>query len=116
MKNTEKQPASVSQTNKPDNDFPGYPQYPPSEDIYAMGKKEADIDPENPTTNKAADVIESRETPNEKAFKDDVSGSDLDIPGTELDDSLEAVGSEDEENNYYSIGGDNHNDLEEDQQ
>jgi hypothetical protein len=39
MKNTEKQPASVSQTNKPDNDFPGYPQYPPSEDIYAMGKR-----------------------------------------------------------------------------
>jgi hypothetical protein len=24
------------------------------------------------------------------------------------------IGSEDEENNHYSIGGDNHNDLEED--
>jgi hypothetical protein len=29
----------------------------------------------------------------------------------ELDDKQEEIGSEDEENNYYSIGGDNHNDL-----
>jgi len=41
-------------------------------------------------------------------------GADLDIPGVELDDSDEAIGEEDEENNYYSLGGDNHNDLEED--
>jgi hypothetical protein len=33
---------------------------------------------------------------------------------SELDDKQEEIGSEDEENNYYSIGGDNHNDLEED--
>jgi hypothetical protein len=32
----------------------------------------------------------------------------------ELDDKHREIGSEDEENNYYSIGGDNHNDLEED--
>jgi len=31
-----------------------------------------------------------------------------------LDDQQESVGSEDEENNYYSLGGDAHNDLEED--
>ena len=41
-------------------------------------------------------------------------GADLDIPGAELDDPDEAVAEEDEENNYYSLGGDNHNDLEED--
>ena len=116
MKNPEKHSAPAKQTKEEDTDFPGYPEYPPSEDIYAMNKKEADIDPENPTTNKAVDVIETRETPNEKGFKDDVSGSDLDIPGAELDDSLEDIGSEDEENNHYSIGGDNHNDLEEDQE
>ncbi len=40
--------------------------------------------------------------------------NDLDIPGSELDDDQEDIGSEDEENNYYSIGGDNHNELEED--
>jgi hypothetical protein len=45
---------------------------------------------------------------------DKESGSDLDIPGAELDDELEMIGSEDEENNYYSLGGDDHNDLDED--
>jgi hypothetical protein len=44
---------------------------------------------------------------------DSMPGDDLDIPGAELDDANEAVGEEDEENNYYSLGGDNHNDLEE---
>lgn len=40
--------------------------------------------------------------------------TDLDIPGAELDDKNEALGEEDEENNYYSLGGDRHDDLEED--
>ena len=39
---------------------------------------------------------------------------ELDIPGSELDDDVEEIGSEDEENNYYSLGGDQHDDLEED--
>lgn len=43
----------------------------------------------------------------------DFSGKDLDIPGSELDDDKEEIGSEDEENNGYSLGGDNHEDLEE---
>jgi len=34
---------------------------------------------------------------------------DLDIPGSELDDHQENIGSEDEENNYYSLGGEDHN-------
>jgi hypothetical protein len=51
---------------------------------------------------------------NEKDFEDDVSGSDLDIPCSELDDEQENIGREDEENNHYSIGGDDHNNLEED--
>lgn len=50
---------------------------------------------------------------NEKDFEEDVSGHDLDIPGDELDDENEAIGSEDEENNYYSVGGDRHHNLEE---
>ncbi|MEP7108319.1 MAG: hypothetical protein ABI760_10050 [Ferruginibacter sp.] len=37
----------------------------------------------------------------------------LDIPGAELDDADKKIGEEDEENNYYSLGGDDHNDLEE---
>ena len=48
-----------------------------------------------------------------KNFEEDMTGGDLDIPGSELDDDQELIGSEDEENNHYSIGGDNHNDLEE---
>lgn len=43
----------------------------------------------------------------------DFTGDDLDIPGVELDDDMESTGSEDEENNSYSIGGDAHDDLEE---
>jgi len=40
------------------------------------------------------------------SLKSDVSGSDLDVPGAEADDDNEAIGEEDEENNYYSLGGD----------
>jgi hypothetical protein len=51
---------------------------------------------------------------NELDFEEDMTGEDLDIPGSELDDGQESMGSGDEENNYYSLGGDNYNDLEED--
>ena len=99
--------------NKDATEFPGYPLYPPGEDIYSRAKEEQDIDPEDPTRFK--DFNEDADQWNEKDFKDDVSGSDLDIPGSENDDEQEAIGAEDEENNYYSLGGDNHNDLEENQ-
>lgn len=36
----------------------------------------------------------------------DFAADDLDIPGSELDDRNEMIGSEDEENNSYSLGGD----------
>ena len=86
--------------------------YPASEDIYSQSKEEADIDPENITAAKAPN--EDDEAGNEKDFNEDRSGNDLDIPGAELDDDDEAAGNEDEENNHYSLGGDNHNDLDED--
>lgn len=35
----------------------------------------------------------------------DFGGQDLDVPGAELDDSDEAIGEEDEENNSYSLDG-----------
>ena len=44
---------------------------------------------------------------NEDSFKNNISPSDLDIPGEELDDADENIGEEDEENNDYSLGGDN---------
>ncbi|MBW4362278.1 hypothetical protein [Flavobacterium taihuense] len=51
---------------------------------------------------------------NEKDFGDDKAVGDLDIPGSELDKNQKRFGSEDVENDYYSLGGDDHNDLEED--
>ena len=79
-------------------EIPGYAkrEYPPEEDIYRRNEKlffigegsDANIDDvktENPLT-----------------------GEGLDVPGAELDDASEEIGAEDEENNYYSLGGDNH--------
>ena len=40
--------------------------------------------------------------------------TDLDVPGSELDDENENIGEEDEENNYYSLGGDRQESNEED--
>jgi hypothetical protein len=48
-----------------------------------------------------------------RGYNDDVTGRDLDVPGSKIDDQQANVGSEDEEKNYYSLGGDDHNDLEE---
>lgn len=92
-------------------EFSGYPLYPTSEDIYYRGKEEHDIDPED--FSKLKSPNQKPEDKNAKNFEDDMTGGDLDIPGSELDDGQEALGSEDEENNYYSLGGDNHVDLEE---
>lgn len=92
--------------------FPGYPLYPPSEDIYNQGTKEKELNPDDLSENKPPKEKEG--SMNEKGFDDDMSGDDLDVPGSELDDQQESVGSEDEENNYYSVGGDEHNNLDED--
>ncbi|MDD4993896.1 MAG: hypothetical protein PHR83_16875 [Paludibacter sp.] len=77
--------------------LPGYPTYPAGEDIYEQAKQEMEIDPEEISK-----------------LKEDNNEDTLDIPGSELDNAQEEIGSEDEENNYYSLGGDNHDNLEED--
>jgi hypothetical protein len=51
---------------------------------------------------------------NEGSFNRNITGSDLDVPGSADDDGDEEVGEEDEENNSYSLGGDNHDDNPED--
>lgn len=48
-------------------------------------------------------------------IQEELKQSDLDIPGAESDDSNENIGEEDEENNYYSLGGDRMENLENDQ-
>ncbi|MFY7860908.1 MAG: hypothetical protein ACOVP5_01680 [Chitinophagales bacterium] len=103
--------AQNGSSNKAMIDYPGYPIYPASEDIYSKNKKEMELNPENPLEHKNPNHKPG--SMNEKEFEDDMSGDDLDVPGSELDDQMEEIGSEDEENNYYSLGGDNHNDLDE---
>lgn len=70
--------------------------YPSSEDIY-------DQEPHISLDDEAAPEWLNDTVPMEK---------NLDVPGSELDDAQEAVGSEDEENNYWSLGSENHEDLE----
>lgn len=92
--------------------FPDYPLYPPSEDIYNIYKKEEEVDIEHPYSGKTA-VDKTKPMTLKEQEEDDFIADDLDIPGAELDDEQEFIGSEDEENNYYSLGGDNHEDLDE---
>jgi hypothetical protein len=84
-----------------DKKFP-LPEYKAADDIYNRAKEESLDEEDQPGKGKS---------PEDKSLDDG-----LDIPGTELDDADEAIGEEDEENNYYSLGGDNHDDLEESQE
>jgi hypothetical protein len=91
---------SKSDSDYNDGKFPGYPKYPSSEDIYNNAKELSELDPEDLTKRKAPNELP--DTPNEKDFRTVKTGDDLDVPGAELDDEAEDIGSEDEENNYYS--------------
>lgn len=71
--------------------------YPSSEDIYNQDE---------------AIPLSAEETPEYLKETSEEMGSNLDVPGSELDDDQQQIGSEDEENNYWSLGGDNHEDLE----
>jgi len=129
-----------------EDNLPGYPYYPASEDIVG-NEKRADVDVEDLSRShhqrqdelkkNAASEMDSDQT---EIFLDndsditaddlyaigrrdgmpdggedetlipkvsigpDLMGGDLDVPGSELDDESEDIGSEDEENNYYSRG------------
>jgi hypothetical protein len=149
---------------KINEDLPGYPHYPASEDILnpsndmerlnvnveniARGGKVNDLTPETGVAasgmNRTQDDLDEEDdlgiVPGTEAdvTKEDLlllgekdqdmdmgedeaiqnqglglTGDDLDVPGEELDDQNEELGEEDEENNYYSLGGDNHESLDE---
>lgn len=83
--------------------LPGYPEYPESEDIYSKYEEEEDIDPESISDKKESPEKEIDESSLKKDLGEGLPGRDLDIPGSELDDKMEDIGSEDEENNYYSM-------------
>ena len=103
------------ESNNDGDNLPGYPTYPESEDIYNNYLEEKDINAEDISKKKEFNEKYKVVSNPGKNLTDEFSGDDLDIPGTELDDDMEVIGSEDEENNYYSLGGDDHDDLEEDQ-
>jgi len=68
----------------------------------------ADVDEEDADIENAGldNTDEDGELLNENASGDGLSGSELDVPGSEDDDEDEATGREDEENNAYSLGAD----------
>ena len=105
-------PKIIGAENK--TDLPGYPIYPASDDIYNTDKEESDVDPEDISHLKSPNEKDEPREGTDKVFYDKEAGSDLDVPGNEADEKEENAGSEDEENNFYSLGGDDHNDLEED--
>lgn len=147
-----------------DQDLPGYPHYPPEEDIMnpqhgfkkinadeelansrnlsgrIVGSRQENADEiqqpddddlkivrgtEADVTKEDLDLLGDRDSDEDlgddelvhaKARVDDIpEEGDLDVPGSDLDDEEEELGEEDEENNYYSLGGDRHENLEEDQ-
>ncbi|MBY0424608.1 MAG: hypothetical protein K2Q22_03140 [Cytophagales bacterium] len=84
--------------------FDGYPLYPSSEDIYENGTRtEFEEDPLDVPV-RALTEDDAFQNYQELDFNEEVFGEDLDVPGSELDDLQESVGSEDEENNFYSLG------------
>jgi len=105
----------VQESNTDSDHLPGYPAYPESEDIYENDRKEEDVNPEDVFKKKEISKKYKTEGNPDMELENEFSGDDLDIPGAELDDDMETIGSEDEENNYYSLGGDNHDNLDEDQ-
>ncbi len=113
-----------------ERDFPGYPHYPAGEDAtqpqnnngflstdvpkredndttidsddeIVMGT-EADITPEEQELLASTDDYEKLDITDQDG--DELVEGGLDVPGSELDDADEALGEEDEENNYYSLG------------
>jgi hypothetical protein len=105
-------PFDIMKTDEKKSNIREYPLYPESDDIYIRFNRDDDLNPEDISNRKkTGDEIPSDA---ENEFNDDTPGCDLDIPGAELDDIQEMIGNEDEENNYYSLGGDDHNDLDED--
>jgi hypothetical protein len=104
-----KMPDYAGMKKQEETDPEGYPEYPADEDIYKKYRLESELNPEDPARPK---IFNTQDDTGE-ADNAELSGKDLDIPGAELDDDQEEIGAEDEENNYYSLGGENHEDLEE---
>lgn len=71
------------------------------EDLQALGPRDLSMD-----------MGEDEEILKNRVWPVDMAGTDLDIPGSDGagDADAEAIGPEDEENDFYSLGGDAHED------
>jgi len=71
------------------------------EDLEALGPKDLSMD-----------MGEDEQLLKHRVWEVDMAGQDLDVPGSEGagDTEDEAIGPEDEENDFYSLGGDRHED------
>lgn len=87
------------------------------EDLRALNATEQDMDSgDNANIQYASlDSVDDDGDPlnEESSLNRNMTADDLDIPGAGGDDANERIGEEDEENNYYSLGGDNHESQEE---
>ena len=112
----------------PVNDGPGYE----NEDLTIVSGTDADVTEEdlrsldaaeqniNTTDslslrNSSLDNVDDDGDPlnEDSSLSLDMTGESLDVPGSSADDADERIGEEDEENNYYSLGGDLHESQEE---
>jgi hypothetical protein len=89
--------------------YMGYPTFPFEQNVAQKLQEEINVASLNAMSFQGLD--KNLKKLNEQNQSGDCNGNDMDIPETELDNTDEAMGSEDEENNHYSLGGDNHNDL-----
>lgn len=99
---------SHDEIRKRDEELPGYPSNPPSEDAFSRMDRDEEVNPENPY-----EKVEPTERATDE-FTKNLTLGDLDVPGSELDDDMEIIGNEDEENNYYSLGNDDNDSLQDD--
>ena len=94
-----------------------------ADDLMILGDKDRDFDQDEDeeifSDGSASAFGATEETVGDMDSQDlrdelDRTGDDLDVPGSSLDDANENIGEEDEENNYYSLGGDRQDKLEDD--
>jgi hypothetical protein len=102
----------VTAQDRKRTETPGEPQQTSNaeEDLGIRQGTEADVDDDDLAVLNSTDA----EIGTPQNVSNDDLNTDLDIPGSELDDDTESIGEEDEENNYYSLGGDRHEAQEED--
>ena len=95
------------------NKTEGYPLYPEIEDIYRKCHEEKNLDPDTISQIENSANPEEYIISEETDFNSALIGNHADAYDLVLVDYQDNNGNEDEENNYFSLGGDDHEDLEE---